>query len=61
MIFLEVMVSMILVCDPFCEILTAQSLGLIQPAGYDARFRKFAASDGMLTFIQQFQEKLRIG
>ena len=45
------MVSMILVCDSFCEILTAQSPGLIQPAGYDARFRKSAASDGMLTLI----------
>ena len=43
------MVSMILVCDSFCEILTAQSPGLTQPAGYDARFRKSAASDGMLT------------
>ena len=42
------MVSMILVCDSFCEILTAQSPGLIQPV-YDADSRKSAASDGMLT------------
>ena len=49
------MVSMILVCDSFCEILTAQSPGLIQPAGYDADFRKSAASDGMLTILSRHE------
>ena len=43
------MVSMILVCDSFCEILTAQPPGLIQAGGYNAGSRKSAASDGMLT------------